>query len=86
MSLAVASRIARRELRGGLRGFRIFLACLILGVAAIAAVGSVRTSIEAGLAREGAVLLGGDAQVAGQCNGHAGTGSCAGQGGNAGFA
>ena len=39
MSLSVAGKIARRELRGGLRGFRIFLACLILGVAAIAAVG-----------------------------------------------
>ena len=32
-------RLAMRELRGGLRGFRIFLACLVLGVAAIAAVG-----------------------------------------------
>jgi putative ABC transport system permease protein len=63
MSLAVATRIARRELRGGLRGFRIFLACLALGVAAIAAVGSVRASIEAGLAHEGATLLGGDAQA-----------------------
>jgi putative ABC transport system permease protein len=63
MSFAVATRIARRELSGGLKGFRIFLACLALGVAAIAAVGSVRTSIEAGLGREGAVLLGGDAMV-----------------------
>jgi len=63
MKLGVATRIARRELSGGLKGFRIFLACLALGVAAIAAVGSVRTSIEAGLEREGAVLLGGDASV-----------------------
>jgi putative ABC transport system permease protein len=63
MSLAVAARFARRELRGGLSGFRIFLACLALGVAAIAAVGSVRAGIEAGLAREGAALLGGDAQM-----------------------
>ena len=63
MSLAVASRIARRELRGGLKGFRIFLACLALGVAAIAAVGTVRSEIEAGLTRDGATLLGGDAQV-----------------------
>ncbi|SIO53305.1 putative ABC transport system permease protein [Rhodovulum sp. ES.010] len=63
MTLAVAARIARRELRGGLRGFYIFLACLALGVAAIAAVGSVRESIEAGLKREGAVLLGGDAEM-----------------------
>ncbi|MBK0327645.1 FtsX-like permease family protein [Rhodobacteraceae bacterium F11138] len=63
MSLRLASRFARRELRGGLRGFRIFLACLTLGVAAIAAVGSVRSGIEAGLAREGAALLGGDAEM-----------------------
>ncbi len=63
MSLALASTFARRELRGGLKGFRIFLACLALGVAAIAAVGSVRASIEAGLAREGAALLGGDAEM-----------------------
>ena len=63
MSLKIATRFARRELRGGLSGFRIFLACLALGVAAIAAVGTVRASIEAGLAREGAALLGGDAQM-----------------------
>ncbi|GGH35858.1 putative ABC transport system permease protein [Cribrihabitans marinus] len=63
MSLRLAARFARRELRGGLRGFRIFLACLALGVAAIAAVGSVRAAIEAGLARDGAALLGGDAEM-----------------------
>jgi putative ABC transport system permease protein len=59
----MAWRIARRELRGGIGGFRIFLLCLALGVAAIAAVGTVRVSIEGGLAREGAVILGGDAQM-----------------------
>ncbi|MDF1803233.1 ABC transporter permease [Thalassovita sp.] len=63
MSLRIAARFARRELRGGLRGFRIFLACLTLGVAAIAGVGSIRAGIEAGLAREGAALLGGDAEM-----------------------
>ncbi len=42
MSLRIATRFARRELRGGLSGFRIFIACLALGVAAIAGVGSVR--------------------------------------------
>lgn len=63
MSLRVASRIARRELRGGLRGFRIFLACLLLGVGAIAAVGTVRVSIEEGLRQQGATILGGDAEV-----------------------
>ncbi|MFD3190485.1 ABC transporter permease [Sedimentitalea sp. HM32M-2] len=63
MSLRLAARFARRELRGGLHGFRIFLACLTLGVAAIATVGSVRSGIEAGLAQEGAALLGGDAEM-----------------------
>ncbi|WP_298435481.1 FtsX-like permease family protein [uncultured Jannaschia sp.] len=61
--LTHAWRIATRELRGGLRGFRIFLACLALGVAAIAAVGSVRVSITEGLEREGRNILGGDAEV-----------------------
>ena len=50
-------------MRGGLRGFRLFIACLALGVAAIAAVGSVRAAIEAGLAHEGSTLLGGDAEL-----------------------
>ncbi|MDF1856141.1 FtsX-like permease family protein [Pseudooceanicola sp.] len=61
--LRLAARLALRELRGGLRGFRILIACLALGVAAIAGVGSVRAAIEAGLAREGAALLGGDAEL-----------------------
>lgn len=63
MSIAISARIARRELRGGLTGFRIFLLCLMLGVAAIAAVGTISSAIKAGLAREGAALLGGDAQL-----------------------
>ncbi|EYD72189.1 ABC transporter permease [Limimaricola hongkongensis] len=63
MSLALSARLARRELRGGLRGFRIFLACLALGVAAIAAVGMVRSAIQAGLERESAAILGGDAEI-----------------------
>ncbi|MBC7133526.1 MAG: FtsX-like permease family protein [Roseovarius sp.] len=63
MSLAVAARLARRELRGGLHGFRIFLGCVILGVAAIAAVGTLRESVRTGLATQGAELLGGDAEL-----------------------
>ena len=63
MSLAHAARIARRELRGGVRGFKVFLACLALGVAAIAAVGLVRESLSGGLMREGATMLGGDAEL-----------------------
>jgi putative ABC transport system permease protein len=61
--MTLAWSIARRELRGGLAGFRVFLACLALGVAAIAAVGMVRAAIQNGLAEQGAVLLGGDAQI-----------------------
>jgi putative ABC transport system permease protein len=53
-------RLALRELRGGVRGFGVFLACLALGVAAIAGVGSVARALSDGLAREGAVILGGD--------------------------
>lgn len=63
MSWRLSARLAARDMRGGLRDFRIFLACLTLGVAAIAAVGSVRAGIEAGLKRDGAALLGGDAQL-----------------------
>ncbi len=57
--------IARRELRGGTRGLRIVLACLALGVAAIAAVGSLRAAIDAGLATSGRTMLGGDIEVEG---------------------
>lgn len=53
-------RYAGRELRGGLRGFYIFIACIALGVMAIAGVGSVAASLSGGLAREGRTLLGGD--------------------------
>lgn len=56
-------RLARRELRGGFAALRIVLACLALGVAAIAAVGTLRAATEAGLAADGARLLGGDVEV-----------------------
>jgi putative ABC transport system permease protein len=51
---------ALRELRGGLRGFYVFIACIALGVMAIAGVGSVAASLSDGLTREGRTLLGGD--------------------------
>jgi putative ABC transport system permease protein len=57
---SLALRYALRELRGGLRGFYVFIACLALGVMAIAGVGSVAASLSEGLAREGRTLLGGD--------------------------
>jgi putative ABC transport system permease protein len=54
-------RFAFRDLRGGLEGLRIFLACIALGVAAIVAVNSLARSLDDGLARDGRVILGGDA-------------------------
>jgi putative ABC transport system permease protein len=57
---SLAFRYAFRELRGGLRGFYVFIACIALGVMAIAGVGSVAASLGDGLAREGRTLLGGD--------------------------
>jgi putative ABC transport system permease protein len=53
-------RLALRELRGGLRGFYVFLACIALGVAAIAGVNSVSRALTEGIAAEGRVILGGD--------------------------
>jgi putative ABC transport system permease protein len=53
-------RYALRELRGGLRGFYVFIACIALGVMTISGVGSVAASLSDGLAREGRTLLGGD--------------------------
>ncbi len=57
---ASALRMALRELRGGLRGFYVFIACIAIGVAAIAGVGSLARAMSDGLAREGRVVLGGD--------------------------
>src|SRR5471030_1493383 len=57
---SLALRYALRELRGGLRGFYVFIACIALGVMSIAGVGSVADSLAAGLAREGRVILCGD--------------------------
>ncbi|MCE9522037.1 MAG: FtsX-like permease family protein, partial [Alphaproteobacteria bacterium] len=55
--------MARRELRQGLSGFRIFLACLILGVASIAGVGSLSEALLEGLSHQGRELLGGDVEI-----------------------
>jgi len=55
--------MARREMRGGLKGFRIFLACLLLGAAVIAAVGSVAASVRGGIAADARKILGGDIEL-----------------------
>jgi len=61
--LPLAMRLAWRDLRGGIAGFYIFIACIALGVAAIAAVRTVSGSLTDALAREGQVLLGGDVEA-----------------------
>jgi putative ABC transport system permease protein len=55
-----ALRFAWRELRGGLRGFAVFIACIALGVMAIAGVGSVAASLTDGIGSAGQIILGGD--------------------------
>ena len=61
--LALAWRLARRELRGGLKGFRIFFLCLLLGTAAIAGVECLSDAFLTGLRDSGQTLLGGDVAV-----------------------
>ena len=56
-------RLARRELRGGIRGLRVFLACLVLGVTAIAGIGSLAAAVVAGIKADARDLLGGDAEA-----------------------
>jgi putative ABC transport system permease protein len=58
--LPLVLRLALRELRGGLKGFGIFLACIALGVAAIAGVSSISRSLTEGLGKEGRKILGAD--------------------------
>jgi len=60
----LAVRFALRELRGGLRGFYIFIACIALGVAAIAGVTSVSRALTEGISAEGQSILGGDLSFA----------------------
>lgn len=57
-------RIGMRELRGGLGGFQVFIACLALGVMVITAVGTLSDGLRAGFAEQGETLLGGDMSFA----------------------
>ncbi len=57
LPVTLAFRLARRELRGGVRGLWIVLLCLALGVSVIAAVGSLRAATDSGLAADGRRIL-----------------------------
>jgi putative ABC transport system permease protein len=63
--MILALTLARRELRGGVRGLWIVLLCLALGVGVIASVGTLRSAVDAGLAADGRALLGGDLEIDG---------------------
>jgi putative ABC transport system permease protein len=60
---SLAFQFARRDLRGGIKGLRLLIACLVLGVAAIAGVGSLSSAILASLSAQGQSLLGGDVEI-----------------------
>ena len=59
----LAFRLARREMRSGLGGFRLFIACLALGVGAIAAILSFSRAVEEGLRADAREILGGDVAI-----------------------
>jgi putative ABC transport system permease protein len=63
LALPLSLRLALREMRGGISGFYIFIACIALGAAALAAIGTLSSAITTGIAREGQVLLGGDVEA-----------------------
>lgn len=63
-ALATLWRIARRDLAARIRGLRLLAVCLFLGVATLAAIGSLTSGITAELEARGQTILGGDLQLA----------------------
>ena len=62
-SWGFAWRLARREMHGSLRKFKVFLGALLLGVAAIGTVGSVADAMRSGINDNARLLLGGDIEL-----------------------
>ncbi len=62
-SVGLVVRLAARELRSGLSGFGILIACVALGVGVITAVGSLADAVLDGFQRQGRTLLGGDVSL-----------------------
>jgi len=56
-------RIARRDLSARIRGLRLLAVCLFLGVATLAAIGSLTSGIGAELSNRGQSILGGDVEI-----------------------
>lgn len=63
LSWSTAWTIARRDLSARFRGLRLLLACLFLGVGALAAIGTLTGAIEGELKSRGQTILGGDVQI-----------------------
>lgn len=62
-SWALAWRLARREFSARFRGLRLLLACLVLGVGALAAIGSLTSAITREIGSRGRTILGGDVEA-----------------------
>jgi len=62
LPLATLWRIARRDLATRIRGLRLLAVCLFLGVATLAAIGSLTSGITSELERRGQTILGGDVE------------------------
>ncbi|MFC4291601.1 ABC transporter permease [Sphingorhabdus arenilitoris] len=59
----IAWHIARRDLNARIRGLRLLAVCLFLGVATLAAIGSLTAGIATELSNRGQSILGGDVEV-----------------------
>lgn len=62
LPLATLWRIARRDLAARIRGLRLLAVCLFLGVATLAAIGSLTSGITSELEVRGQTILGGDVE------------------------
>jgi putative ABC transport system permease protein len=62
--LPLVLRLAARELRAGLGGLYVFIACLALGVLVITAVGALSDALKKGFETQGEMILGGDVTLA----------------------
>ena len=65
MTLGPALALARRDLRGGIKGFVLFFLCLMIGVGTIAGVRSVAASADPGMRTDARAILGGDVEGGG---------------------
>jgi putative ABC transport system permease protein len=63
LNLSSIWQIARRDLSARIRGLRLLAVCLFLGVATLAAIGSLTAGIADELANRGQTILGGDISV-----------------------